>query len=759
MRQFCKTLGFRGKRVFKESKTSANKLLLFLAAISLCCGIASAATTIYTSRSLWENAVGAYAEESFSDITLNPGVSVDSDLGSILGGVWNDAIGDETIPNGPSTTTWYFTPPIYAYGGNWDLAGPGGQGSSIRVYINSTLVGQIPNTYSGQFWGFVSTEPFDNVFLKKGTSTGWRELYEMDNMVYAFASGLELTKTDDVNEGDCVVPDRLINYTISYEFSGAGDTNVILTDYLPIDVDYNSSNPPGDYNDTARTVTWNIGTVPPDDNATFTLTCIVNYDAIPESIMTNICEIAGDSTEASAEVNTLICLWNEIIYVDCNAAGLDNGLTWEDAYRNLQNALVRAAVEEYAEIWVARGTYKPTVPSGSPTFQFIDSVPVYGHFAGNETSKGQRDLKNPDNETILSGINTSAPFVVTASGFAADNIIDGFTLLGAGTSGDAIKIENAYITVSNCVIEGASVAGYGIYAMNSGFKIIDCVIQDSPVGIYSNFQNNGSLPQTLIKNCAIRNNQTGIGLYNANPASPVKITNNVVYNNNYGVLLSLSSSTPVIKECLLFSNASGIYLNGSSASILNNWIYRNTQSGIHLYSAISPTTIRNNTIALNNQYGIYRYSGTAPVINSSIIWGNPAGDIPGCTALYSTITTSGDPCFVDADMNDFHIRPFSMCVNAGDPNFADFNEVDIDNQSRIMIGETIPRVDIGADEIGWPRPDYNRDEAINFTDYTILTSSWLTIDPERSLDDDEDVDIDDIAIFADFWLWHTPLWQ
>jgi len=80
-------------------------------------------------------------------------------------------------------------------------------------------------------------------------------------------------------------------------------------------------------------------------------------------------------------------------------------------------------------------------------------------------------------------------------------------------------------------------------------------------------------------------------------------------------------------------------------------------------------------------------------------------------------------------MNDFHIRPFSQCVNAGDPNFADLNEVDIDGQCRLMIGETIPRVDIGADEIGWPKADYNRDEAINFTDFTILTSSWLTIDP------------------------------
>jgi parallel beta-helix repeat protein len=673
--------------------------------------------------------------------------------------VWLDIIGDEGGPNGPTKTTWQFTPPIYAYGGNWNLAGPGGPGSAIEVYVNQTLVGIIPNTYSGQFWGFVSTELFSNVLLQEGAApSGWRESYEMDNMVYAFASVLELTKSDDINEGDCVVPGQEINYTITYDFTGAGDTNVLLIDYLPVGVDYNSSLPEGDYNAVDRTVTWDIGTVPPDGTGAFTLTCLVNYDAEPCGIMTNSCEISGDSTQTSAEVNTPVCFWNQIIYVDHNATGLNNGLTWEHAYRDLQDALERAAVEGYSEIWVADGTYKPSIPSGSPTFQLIDSVPVYGHFAGNETSSSQRDFNDSNNETILSGIGVPAPFIVSAAGHRSDNILDGFTILGAGTSGDGVKIENAYLKVSNCIIAGASVAGYGIYDMNSGFKVSDCIIQNSSIGIYSNFQNNGTLPETRIANSIIRNNQTGIGLYRINPGSPVATINCLIHNNNYGVLFSLSSSTPVVEGCLLFSNSSGIYLNGSSAAIFNNWIYRNSQAGIYLYNATGPTTIRNNTIACNNQYGIYRYGGTAPVISSSIIWGNPSGDFPGCSGNYLYLTSNGDPCFVEADINDFHLRPFSHCINAGDPNFADFNEVDIDGQCRIMIGQTTPRVDIGADEIEWPKADFDRDEVINLNDYTILTSAWQTIDPNKTLDTDDDVDIDDLAEFCDYWLWATS-WE
>jgi parallel beta-helix repeat protein len=577
----------------------------------------------------------------------------------------------------------------------------------------------------------------------------------MDNMVYAFASSLELTKLDDVNEGDCVVPDREINYTITYDFTGAGDTNILLIDYLPVGIDYNSSTPEGDYNAVDRSVTWDIGTVPTDGSGTFTLKGFVNNLADSCSVIINVCELSGDSTDEVAEVNTPVCFWNQIIYVDHNATGLNNGLTWEHAYLDLQDALERAAIEVNSEIWVAAGTYKPSVPSGSPTFQLIDSVPVYGHFAGNETSSSQRDFNNPNNETILSGIATLAPFVVSASGHRSDNILDGFTIFGAGTSGDGVKIENAFLKVTNCNIAGASVAGYGIYDINSAFTVTDCIIQNSSMGIYSNFQNNGALPNTRIENSIIRDNQTGIGFHKVNPSLTVETINCLIHNNTYGVLCTLSSSTPVIKGCLLFSNSSGIYVNSSSAAIFNNWIYRNSQAGIYLYNSTSPTTIRNNTIACNNQYGIYRYGGTTPVIKSSIIWGNTSSDLGGNIATYSWLTANGDPYFVAADINDFHINPLSPCVNAGDPNFTDFNEIDIDGQCRIMIGQPTPRVDIGADEIDWPKADFDRDEVINFNDYTILTSAWQTTDPNKSLDTDDDVDIDDLVELCDYWLWNV----
>jgi hypothetical protein len=83
-------------------------------------------------------------------------------------------------------TTWSFIPQIKGYGGNWTLGGPGGSGNYLRVYINDLgyYVGDISNSYNGEFWGFVSDTPFTSVLLKGGTGTN-QQTYHLDDMVYS----------------------------------------------------------------------------------------------------------------------------------------------------------------------------------------------------------------------------------------------------------------------------------------------------------------------------------------------------------------------------------------------------------------------------------------------------------------------------------------------------------------------------------------------------------------------------------------------
>lgn len=106
-----------------------------------------------------------------------------------------------------------------------------------------------------------------------------------------------------------------------------------------------------------------------------------------------------------------------ILYVDADgtAAGGGNGSSWAQAYNNahplglgsgLEAALRHTRDNPGAyELWVAEGTYLPTRQIGPPvrskTFQIGPNVHLYGGFAGNETSRGQRAPQV--HRTVLSG--------------------------------------------------------------------------------------------------------------------------------------------------------------------------------------------------------------------------------------------------------------------------------------------------------------------------------------------------------------------
>ncbi len=108
-----------------------------------------------------------------------------------------------------------------------------------------------------------------------------------------------LTKVDDVNDCVSLGLDDYITYNICYAANGYGDTNVVIVDYLPDEVDYNSldpnaSDPCGFYNPgPPRTVTWYIGTLKPNESNCVTLKVKVKR-AEPCGTITNRCELMGD---------------------------------------------------------------------------------------------------------------------------------------------------------------------------------------------------------------------------------------------------------------------------------------------------------------------------------------------------------------------------------------------------------------------------------------------------------------------------------
>ena len=169
--------------------------------------------------------------------------------------------------------------------------------------------------------------------------------------------------------------------------------------------------------------------------------------------------------------------------------------------------------------------------------------------------------------------------------------------------------------------------------------------------------------------------------------------------------VSCSGSTPAISNCIIRNNGRvGVGAELSTIDIKNCLIYNNNGAGI-LFSETEGGIVRNNTIVNNSDYGMdveMVNSGDEPMISNCIFWNNDV-DLSGCSATYSCIqdgyagtgNISSDPCFINPDGNDFHLRWDSPCIGTGDPSFTAQDENDIDGQPRKMDG----CVDIGADEV------------------------------------------------------------
>ena len=74
-----------------------------------------------------------------------------------------------------------------------------------------------------------------------------------------------------------------------------------------------------------------------------------------------------------------------IMYVNTNANGLNNGTSWTNAYKNLQDALANAG-GCVTQIWVAKGTYYPEHGGGktpgdvNAAFVMRNNLAIYGGF-------------------------------------------------------------------------------------------------------------------------------------------------------------------------------------------------------------------------------------------------------------------------------------------------------------------------------------------------------------------------------------------
>ncbi|MFF2092367.1 S-layer homology domain-containing protein [Paenibacillus sp. NPDC058174] len=272
-----------------------------------------------------------------------------------------------------------------------------------------------------------------------------------------------------------------------------------------------------------------------------------------------------------------------IVYVNANAKGRENGTSWENAYRDLEDALSETEENSGKEIWVAKGTYYPVEHQEDRDrrtrhFKLKNGVAVRGGFAGNEKvgdgSTVQAVLANRDfkaNETVLSAdinrdrkANGNVYQVIKNKDVNATAVLDGVTITGGFASDKTINTgagmlnENSSPTLLNIIFtRNEAVNGGGLANYNSSPKLTNVTFADN------------------------RAARSGGGIYNQDNSNPI-ITNAVFYANRAadGGGLFNASSSPVLTNVTIAGNEAsdgggGILNAGASKPQLRNSIVGN----------------------------------------------------------------------------------------------------------------------------------------------------------------------------------------
>ncbi len=393
--------------------------------------------------------------------------------------------------------------------------------------------------------------------------------------------------------------------------------------------------------------------------------------------------------------DALLC--TNIIYV--NHTRPDNsgdGYSWATAKKDVQAALTLATSGK--EIWVAKGTYKPTADgSGNTTptdprdktFVLKDGVKLYGSFAGTETTLSERTpAVMAANPAILSGdfgdndvvAGSGSTLSITGNGENAYHVVvvafinttptaylDGFTITGGNANGSGTgTINRRLIDQSN----GGGISIYGGSNTLSNNTIFGNRASGFSGGIDNNVSNTTLTNNTIARNSAV---QSGGGIYNK--GSNTTLTNNTIIGNltfsngggivNQGGNHTLTNNT--ISGNKAFSFGGGISSAGNTNNTLtNNTISENSaRSGGGIFSGSDVNiTLTNNTIIGNNADsgggGIY-IDGITTITNT-IIWGNTRhgtiiDNVEGTLTITYSIVQGGytgtgnkdqDPLFVNA---------------------------------------------------------------------------------------------------------------
>ena len=411
----------------------------------------------------------------------------------------------------------------------------------------------------------------------------------------------------------------------------------------------------------ANAITVNLSSGATGSSISYTLTVKNSDDCVSDNIM------------GSVAVNPAPTR----LYVNAAATGANTGLTWTDAFTDLQSALNYTCNASLTEIWVAAGTYKPHASDKNISFSMKNGVSILGGFPndGSGTLANRNWAANP---TILSGdLNGDDTFTGTGTNLVIGNNSDNSYLVirNGNTLDNTARLDGFIVSGANNTISGS--LGGGIF--NDG--------------------RNGTCNPVFV-NCIFRHNLASSGGAVANDGDN-------------------GTCNPSFTHCLFYQNQAIYNSAGSYAGAM--WCFGNVNT------VLSHCTFSQNK-ALGNGGAIIaeRNFGRPNVsLRNCILWDNTAnrsgnqvfiaaailnlhhallqgGTGAIGTSFTNTINDNGGlldaaPLFVDANGGNYRLQACSPAINAGDPatTSATVGSVDLANNPRFYNGGT---VDMGAYE-------------------------------------------------------------
>ncbi|AQT68805.1 nitrous oxide reductase family maturation protein NosD [Anaerohalosphaera lusitana] len=401
----------------------------------------------------------------------------------------------------------------------------------------------------------------------------------------------------------------------------------------------------------------------------------------------------------------------EVLYVDCNASGANNGSSWADAMMSLGEALqIAGEYPQFEEIRVAQGTYRPGGPGfREKSFNLTNGVDIKGGYAGTQGD----DPAERDHElypTILSGDlngddkggsrDDNSYHVVTARHLDSPVVLEGLTITGGNAfgprpdhyQGGGMHIYRSNIILRNCLLKdnAATHSGGGILNEGGSLDLVNCTLVGNKAVESSGAGLSSIRGQIIAANCVFRNNAARIG--GAYYGFYVDFAfNNCVFVGNSASLKSGGTHNQydvgVYNNCNFVGNSSpdagGAYFYGAQVSLNNCILWGNQDNNGKVQS--SQVTVEN---------GIVKF-------NSSCVQGW-TGQLEGEGNI------SDDPRFANPNSGNYLLQPYSSCIDVGDDNlapkdvldvdcdgdFAEIHPVDIAGRTRILNRS----IDIGAYE-------------------------------------------------------------